>query len=695
MWFGVDYYPEQWDSSLLTSDLDNIVELGCNVIRIGEFAWHKMEPVEGEYDFSYFDTVIALAKTRGLRVIMGTPTAAIPAWLAKKQPRIHSVAENGQPRAFGGRHVACYNQPILYEYAEKIIRAEVEHYRDEDAIVAWQIDNELGHEGSDLCYCEHCQQDFQRFLREKFRHDISRLNQAYGTTFWSQEYNGFDEIPTPLPTITTHNPALRLDWERFRSDVIERFAAFQTRLIKEIQPNAVVIHDFPGGGLDKHCDYSKVAQPLDIVAFNNYPVWGGQKQPLPPHEIAFELDYIRGLKQQNFWITEAIMGAQGHDVTGFLPRPNQAKLWSYQSLAHGCSSLLYFRYRGGTKGAEQFCYGILDPDNQKRRKYQEVQSLFAEAKAYIPQWESPIHPSVAMVYDYDSLAAFRIQRQSILLNCPSEMKAFYKPFYDANVPVDVIPETAGWFDGETGEPKYKVILLPLLLIGKNEMRAKVPLFVEQGGIVVLTYRSSVKDRNNNLTFGTVLPVGYASLIGAYVDETESLQERQAFPLVGCGEYSDHTGYGGVFRDMLVPTNANVLYRYDDPFYSEYAAITCRAHGKGLVYYVGCSPDPATLDTLMYRILQQAGIPSEESADGVEIVYRGSGSDRIRIVMNHNENFAWDGGTQYQPFGCQIEPAPETKLTFEIKIPVETEPMAPMAEPESAPETESGIARKSK
>ena len=194
-------------------------------------------------------------------------------------------------------------------------------------------------------------------------------------------------------------------------------------------------HDIPGGGLNKHVDYSRAAENLDFASYNNYPVWGGQKTPLAPHEIAFSLDYIRGLKQQNFWITEAIMGAQGHDVTGFLPRPNQAKMWSWQGIAHGCESMLYFRYRGATKGAEQFCYGILDADNVKGRKFYEVQGLFTEARQYQKAFSSPIKSEVAIVYDYDSLAAFRIQRQSLLLDCQTEMQKLYKPFYDRNIPV--------------------------------------------------------------------------------------------------------------------------------------------------------------------------------------------------------------------------------------------------------------------
>ena len=646
MWLGVDYYPEQWDASLLEQDLDTIVELGCNVIRIAEFSWHLMEKQEGQYDFSFFDRVIEKAKERNLKVIMGTPTATIPAWLAKKHPDILSEFEGGKKRAFGGRHVYCFNSPHMYAYSEKIIRELVEHYKDEESIVAWQIDNEIGHEGSDVCYCENCQKAFQTYLSKKFAGDMDALNETYGTTFWSQEYNTFDEIPTPSETITTHNPALRQDWERFRSQSIVDFMAFQAKLIKEISPEAVVMHDFPGGGLGKHVDYSKVAKTLDQAAYNNYPVWGGQKEPIAPHEIAFALDYIRGLKGENFWITEAIMGAQGHDVTGFLPRPNQAKMWSYQSMAHGADSLMYFRYRGATKGAEQFCYGIIDADNVKRRKFYEVQSFFRDIIKYREAMEAPVKNEAAIVYDYDSLASFRIQRQSILLDPAAEMQKFYKAFYDQNVGVDVIPE-----DREFSS--YKVVILPQMIITKPEMEEKVEAFVKNGGTVIVTYRHAVKDADNNVPFGETLPVHYNALAGLTVEETESLQDYDAFPVMGSGVFEGVEGTGGIFRDMIQVQDAEVLFRYADAFYLEFAAVTRKQTGRGTLYYVGCGLEEKITKLLMEQVMRDCHFQMVPSEEGLEIVTRGNEKQKVTMYINHNAKEVTYGDMTLAPFACKI------------------------------------------
>ena len=648
MLLGVDYYPEQWDGLMTDGDLDRICELGCNVIRIGEFSWHRMEKREGEYDFSYFDDIIAKAKARELKVIIGTPTATPPAWLIHKHPDIIQTDEYGRKRVFGGRHTYCFSSEIYVEYCKKIVRALAEHYKNETSIIAWQIDNELGHEGSDVCWCDKCKNKFDAYLANKYG-NTDVLNEAYGTAFWSQEYNSFDEVPLPYNTITTHNPSLRLDYERFCSQNIVEFLKVQADIIKSVIPDAVVLHDFPGGGLDKSVDYSDTAKYIDKVAYNNYPVWGGQMRPLPPHEIAFGLDYARGLKGENIIITEAIMGAQGHNVNGFLPRPNQAKMWSYESVARGADGLLYFRYREGAKGAEQFCYGIIDCDNVPRRKFCEAQSFFKEIRGYGEILATPFKSECAMIYSFDSLASMRLQPQSISYDNQKEMKKLYKAFFDYNVPVDIIPAEKEW-------QKYKLLIIPALTVCDDKLRKRIKEYVNDGGNVIMTYRTSVKDVNNNLTLGKVIPVDLDDLIGGYVRECESVEDEDGFVLEGQGEYQGKSGRAGVFRDMLVADKAQSLFRYGDEFYSDCSAVLKNSCGKGKVWYIGTSLDNGLLSLLVKDILASAQIKTVDSPVGVEVVERGEGKDSIRFIINHNDTNVKYGKLNLRPFECLIERA---------------------------------------
>ena len=647
MYLGVDYYPEHWDENMIDKDLNNIIELGSNVIRIGEFAWHMMESIEGYYDFSYFDKVIEKAKAKDLKVIFGTPTATMPAWLAKKYPDVLSEFEDGNKRVFGGRRQYCFNSKIYNEYSKKIISKLANHYKDEKVIVAWQIDNEFGHEGSDICYCKECEREFKEYLKNEYDNDIKKLNNIWGTIFWSQTYNDFEEIPLPRKTITTHNPSLRMEWERFRSISIEKYAKMQVDLLKQILgKDSVILHDFSGGYFDKSYDFSKVAKHIDVVAYNNYPVWGGQKEPIPSHEIACGLDFMRGAKKKNFWITEAIMGAQGHDVIGYLPRPNQAKMWSYQAMGHGCSSLMYFRYRGATKGAEQYCYGIIDQDNIKRRKFYEVQSFFNEMNQNIDLIESNIEAKVGLVYDYDSMASFRIQRQSFLMDYKQEVYRLYRPFYENNISIDVIPSDST-FD------EYEVLLVPVMIVYKQEVQEKIKKFAERGKTVILSFRNSVKDYYNNLTLGEFNPTNFNDFIGGYVEEIESLQENQNVDIIGINEFENISGQGNVFRDLIRTTTAKTLFKYNDDFFNELSAITVNKYKGGNVYYIGCGVDESTMNILADKVIKETNIDYIKSPKGVEVIRRSIGNKIKYFVMNHTDKKQILNDLELNPYDALI------------------------------------------
>lgn len=644
MLLGVDYYPEHWPDSKMEDDLNRIVALGANTVRIGEFAWHMMEPVEGKFDFSFFDKAIEKIKAHGLQIIFGTPTATFPAWLAKKYPEILSRDELGHQKAFGGRRQYCYNSDVYKVKTETIVRELLQHYANEKAIVAWQIDNELGHEGSDQCYCDICVRDFRSYLELKYK-TIDELNKRYGTIFWGQSYNTFNEVPAPMPTITSHNPALQLDWARFRSESINAYATLQIDIVKKYRmPHQKITHNLFGGFFDRAYDQNILTSNLDVVSYDNYPVWGGLEKPLSPAHIAMTHDYIRGLKKQNYWILEELMGAQGHSVIGYLPRPGEAKLWSHQAMARGCESLLYFRWRGMTKGAEQFCQGILDADDQINEKYIEAQTFFDDVKDLETIFKSEVKSEVAVLYDYDNRWSWYNQPQSHAFNYTDEFLRFYTPFYDLNIMTDVI-ELKKSFEG------YKVLMIPMMQIIDIETVSRLSAFASNGGIVVIGFRSGIKDRDNNLYFGEN-PL--RSLIGADIKRYESLGHDVVKPLLSCWNTNHIQKTCSVWRDMIEPIEAVPIMKYDDEFYGSYAAVVSNKVGLGKVYYIGCGLSENGMHEIIEEIMADQSISPNLTPEGIESVIRNSDGNIFEILLNHNGTSVEHNGHQLKPYDTLIK-----------------------------------------
>ena len=644
MYLGVDYYPEYWPISQIDEDLEGIVGLGANIVRIGEFAWHLMEPEEGHFDFSFYDNLMPKFKQHQLKVMFGTPTATFPAWLAKKHPSILAKNKDNTTRVFGGRRLYCYNSKTYLHYAKLITEKLVSHYKQSISIVSWQIDNEFGHEGSDLCYCEQCHVAFQQFLAKKYSHDITKLNEAYGTIFWGQTYNDFNEIPIPTSTITVHNPALQLDWARFRSNSVNSFALELVEVVRKNKgEHQTITHNFPGGFFEnKWYDYAEHAQMLDFASYDNYPVWGGLAKPVSPAEIALGHDFMRGLKQENYWIVEQLIGAQGHNVIGYLPRPNQAKMWSLQAFAHGCTNMLYFNWKAMTKGAEQFCMGIVDHDNVRGRKYSEVKDVFNIAKSYEAVINTEIQSQVALLYDFDNIWSWRIQEQSESFDFKTHLLSLYEPFYRLNVNVDVIP-TSRKLDS------YKVIVLPAQQIVTKQLAERLDQFVKRGGILVMSYRTGLRDENNNIHYAKVFPVYFDQMAGIVIRGSEALSSGTQIKVK-----SDHEQASActVWRDLIEVTSAQIIYEYDDQHFP-YAALTKNEYGKGEVYYIGSQFEANVLQKLALKICEKQQLDVVHTPDGLEVVTRQLEGRSYLFILNHTDQPITWKDTTYSAFEAKI------------------------------------------
>ena len=628
MYFGVDWYPDQWGMEQVDEDLKDIKELGCDFVRIADFAWHYFEPEDGRYEFGFFDEVVKRVREQGLKILFCIPTATMPPWMVKNYPDIIAEDETGRKIPYGGRRAYCMNSEDYRRKSYELTKAIVSHYKGEPSIIAWQVDNEIGHEGSDMCWCENCHKKFTEVLAKKYR-TTDELNKRWGTDFWTHHYDAFEEVPLPKKAFTAQNPSLRMEFERFRSQSAEEYIKLLTDAVREADPDAYVLHDFSGGMWDKHYDPFKVAKPLDTIAFNNYPVWGGMAVPHRPAVNAFYLDFSRGLKQQNYWITEEIMGAQGHDVIGAAPKPNQAIVWAMQAMAHGCENMSFFRYRGFNKGAEQYCFGIVDADNRKKRKYREVQKFIAEAKKWEDAFTSPIKNDVAIVYDYDSASAFRIQQQSSEFSYEWETISYYEQLWNRGIGCDVL-------SSEMDFSKYKLVILSSMIVMSEDYKKKLKDYVRNGGTVIFTSRTAWKDLDNNIPFKEILPAGLTDLIGATLEEQESLLKDQYRDVVS---RDGKTGKGTVFAEMMEPTSAEVLYEWKDCLFGDYAAVLKNHYGEGTAYYLGTSLEKDLLKDLFEDITKTADLSGTPNGEVETIIRHGKDGD-YSIALDYRD-FSWD------------------------------------------------------
>ena len=587
-YYGVDYYPEQWGMDQVDEDLDDIVNLGANLIRIGDFAWDKFEPEDGVYDFSFFDEVIEKAKKRNLHILMCVPGATIPSWLYRKYPEIMNESETGYRQPFGARRGHCYNNDVYIRKVTDLASAMAEHYKNEDAIVAWQVENEIGHEGSDVCYCKTCQKKFIDYLEDRYS-SIEELNERWGTSFWNQTYYEFDDVPLPRKTFVAQNPSLRLEYARFRNESAKNIISVMAEAVRKHDTNHPVTHDFEGGTINKYFSPFEIAKSLDFVSYNNYPVWGGQKAPMSDSDLAFTVDFARGFKRDLIWVTESIMGQQGHNDIGYAPRPEEAKKWALDSMDHGVETVIFFRYRGFIKGAEQFCFGIVDADNVKRRKYYETKSFFNEAR-----YKEVKYPEseVCIIYDYDSKCSMAIQRQSDVFDYEKECMKYYGQLYRRNMNCDIV-------DSHEDFSKYKLVIIPYMIIMSDEFKDRIKNYVNNGGKVLFTPRTAWKDTDNNLVFNKRLPVDLDDLTGCVIEEHESLLSGVSSKL----QYHKEDGEGYIFEELLKFTSGKEIIKWKDNPFGEYSAVVENDYGKGKSYYMGTSLDDKTLSRLFDEILK--------------------------------------------------------------------------------------------
>jgi beta-galactosidase len=624
--FGVDYYPEHWPEERWPIDAALMAETGINIVRLAEFAWSRLEPSKGHYEFNWLDNAIAMLADQNIGVILGTPTASPPPWLMTGQPELFRVRADGLRVTYGNRRTYCPTHPTYHAHTARIVRAMAEHYADHPAVVGWQIDNEFG----DRCYCPLCRQAFQRWLQSRYP-SLDALNEAWGTFFWSHTYSDWNQVPVPVATAGSPNPGLALDFARFASDSYVAYQKMQIDLLREIGVTGFITHNFMGFRYDQ-IDYFDLARDLDFVSWDSYPrmQWTFARD-VDPAQAALGADTMRGLKGRNFWMMEQQAGPGGWEMVSVTPRPGELRLWAYQSIAHGADAMIFFRWRTALAGTEQYWHGLLDHDGTPGRRYAEIKRMASEmARVGDTIYGSQVRPHVAIMLSYDSRFAFQIQPNNPHFNYPDHFGAIYAGLHRANVTADVVAPTSDL-------AAYRLVIVPALYVTSEQTADNLRRFAEAGGVVAITQRSGVKDEQNRVV-DQRLPGLLAELCGVEVEEYDSLTPE----MYNCVEYSDPALAGvppsrvGTWCDVLNPTTARVIATYSHDFYAGKPAITSNSVGQGSAIYIGTVGDTHFYEVMARWLLRQAGIdPLLEAPPGVEVTERRQGDRRLLFVLNHS------------------------------------------------------------
>jgi beta-galactosidase len=624
MYVGVDYYPEHWPSETWEKTAKAMQKAGFNVVRLAEFAWTFLEPKEGVYDFSLFDRAISILGKHGIKVILGTPTAVMPAWLARKYPETLAV-NNGQRVEWGVRKQNCASSGTYRLLSERITRAMAKHYAHNPNVIGWQTDNEFGYAHAEPCQCCVCRQGWHDWLRDRY-HGLDQINESWGTHFWGLTYREWTEIPIPID-IQGHNPSACLDWKRYSSWLQVRIQAEQVRILRGICPEHFITHNFMG--YHDTLDYFELAKDLDFVSWDNYPVFNGTVTV--PFDASGAADLMRGLKRKNFWIMETTSGPCGWGEFGRNVRPGELRKIALHQVAHGADGLVWFRWRTCTVGREQYWHGLVGHDNKLGRRYREAAATAADCRKLSPLLDgTTVKAKVAIIYDYDSLWATKIQKSFRENSWIHGVRRFQSALQRAGVNLDMIRSDADL-------TSYRLVIAPQLHVLPDAIAKRLNAYVKSGGVLLVDIRTGVKDEHNRCHERT-LPGLLSTSLGVHIDEYETIGTDSPYTMQGT------TAFPGTFTvdcyaDWVMPDEADALASYDAWHLSGYAGLTRNRHGRGWGYYLGANvKEQAFYDALIVELLRSAKVkPLVKIPDHIEVSVREGNGRTLVFLINHSEN----------------------------------------------------------
>ena len=607
--YGAAYYDEYMPYDRLDKDVEMMKKAGINTVRIAESTWSTCEPQPGEFDFSHVERVMDAMEEAGINVIIGTPTYAVPTWMVKAHPDV--LAETVKGRGiYGARQIMDITHPVYLFYAERVIRELMKCTAHRKCVIGFQLDNETKYYGT---AGKNVQEQFVKYIREKFHDDLDAMNYEFGLDYWSNRINAWEDFPDVRGTI---NGSLGAEFEKFQRTLVDKFLGWQADIVNEYRrEDQFVTHnlDFEwrgySYGIQPYVNHLHASQCLTIAGTD---IYHPTQDDLTGAEIAFGGDLIRSLKQNNYLVIET--EAQG--FPGWTPYKGQLRLQAYSHLASGANSVMYWHWHSIHNSFETYWKGLLSHDFQENATYREACTIgneFARLGKHLVNLKKK--NEVAVLVSNEALTAlnwFRIQEQAPGADAKSiyyndVMRWMYDTLYHMNVECDFI-----WPESENLE-QYKAIVVPALYAAPDELLIRLKQYVENGGTLIASFKTAFANENVKVShqvqphiLSNCFGVHYAQftfpknvgLTGEVIPEKPD-QKGNAHPAAN------------VFMELLVSEGAEVLASYEHYNWKDYAAITRNHYGKGQAVYIGCMTDEETLKSVYKAVLPEAGVEIPE------------------------------------------------------------------------------------
>ena len=629
VYLGSCYYPEHWPENLWAEDAQRMVDAGLSVVRIGEFAWSRIEPEPEQLSWDWLDRAFNTLAKVGLEIVLCTPTATPPRWMLDRYPDLLALDSNGLPRKFGSRRHYCFSHPRYLQESQRIAALIADRYAGEKQLYAWQIDNEYGCHDTVVSYSEHARLAFRKWLIQKYP-SIEALNESWGNVFWSMEYNNFDQIELPNLTVTEPNPAHVMDFRRFSSDQVVNYNRAQANVVREYS-QAPLIHNYMGRITD--FDHFSLGEDLDIASWDSYPLGfladrsnasesrkvSYDRQGDPDFQ-AFHHDLYRAVGKGRWWVMEQQPGPVNWAPYNPAPLRGMVRLWTLEAIAHGAEAVCYFRWRQSPYAQEQMHSGLLRPDSQPSASFAEITSTADEVQKL--GLVTRKRAQLAIVFDYESCWAWQTQPQGESFDYFDVVFEFYQALRRLGVAIDILPPTTTELDN------YKLVVIPALMYWPDSLQQGLANF---SGIALVGPRSGSKTRDFSIPL-TLAPD--LEQLGVTVQYVESLATG-----VHARRELEAGGYIHRWLESLLTDPQHDLEIIESLTTGEPVLVA----ESGIYYLAGC-PDHSALQRILTGLCTLTEIETVQLPKGVRTLETAS----HRFIFNYGSSEAVLDGRQLAP-----------------------------------------------